>query len=356
LIAVYDIDGIRKSVDKETFSKRSNGMWRYFEFLPVIDERKVVSLGEGWTPLLKLERFGEEIGLKNLFLKDESFNPTLSFKARGMSCAVSKAVELGIDKISVPTAGNAGSALSAYCAKAGIKCFIGAPRDTPKLILDECKFYGAEVELVDGLISDAVKLIKQKVDYFDISTMKEPYRLQGKKTLGFEIVEQLGWEVPDWIVYPTGGGTGLIGIWIAINEMIEVGLIERRLPKMVAVQSSGCAPIVKAFRENKPRADFWKNAKTIAYGLRVPKPFADRLILQVLRDSNGLAIEVEDDEIFKMQREFAEMEGILLCPEGAASVVGVKKLVASGIVKSDEVVIVFNTASGLKYIQNKNGI
>jgi threonine synthase len=356
LITVYDIDGIRKSVDKETFSKRSNGMWRYFEFLPVIDEKKVVSLGEGWTPLLKLERFGEEIGLKNLFLKDESFNPTLSFKARGMSCAVSKAVELGIDKISVPTAGNAGSALSAYCARAGIKCFIGAPRDTPKLILDECKFYGAEVELVDGLISDAVKLIKQKVDYFDISTMKEPYRLQGKKTLGFEIVEQLGWEVPDWIVYPTGGGTGLIGIWIAINEMIEVGLIERRLPKMVAVQSSGCAPIVKAFRENKPRADFWENAKTIAYGLRVPKPFADRLILQVLRDSNGLAIEVEDDEIFKMQREFAEMEGILLCPEGAASVVGVKKLVASGTVKSDEIVIVFNTASGLKYIQNKNGI
>ncbi len=354
LIAIYDVDGIRGSVNRDVLSRRSNGMWKYFEFLPVIDEKNVVSLGEGWTPLLKLDRFGGELGLKNLFLKDESFNPTLSFKARGMSCAVSKARELGINKISIPTAGNAGSALSAYCARAGIKCFVSAPKDTPKLILNEINFYGAEVKLVNGLISDAVKLVKEKVDYFDISTMKEPYRLQGKKTLGFEIVEQLDWEAPDWIIYPTGGGTGLIGIWLAINEMIEVGLIERKIPRMVAVQSSGCAPVVKAFRENKPRTDFWENAKTLAYGLRVPKPFADRLILQILRDSDGLAIEVEDDDIIRMQKKIAETEGIFLCPEGSASAVAVEKLVSEEIIKRDEVVVIFNTASGLKYIQNKD--
>jgi len=354
LVAIYDVDGIKKSVSKDVLSRRTNGMWKYFEFLPVIDERNVVSLGEGWTPLLKLNRFGDELGLKNLFLKDESFNPTLSFKARGISCAVSKAVELGINKIAVPTAGNAGSALSAYCAKAGIKCFVSAPKDTPKLILDEIKLYGAEVKLVDGLISEAVKLVKERADYFDISTMKEPYRLQGKKTLGFEIVEQLGWEVPDWVIYPTGGGTGLLGIWLAINEMSEAGLIEKKLPRMVAVQSSGCAPIVRAFQENKSRADFWENANTIAYGLRVPKPFADRFILQVLRDSGGLAIEVDDDDIIKMQKEIAEMEGILICPEGSATAVAVRKLVSNEIIKRDEIVVIFNTASGLKYIQNKN--
>ncbi len=349
LIAIYDYDAIRKSVKKDDFKRRVNSMWRYFEFLPVLDEANVITLGEGWTPLIKLKRFGDLLGLKNLFLKDESFNPTLSFKARGMSCAVSKLIELGINKVAIPTAGNAGGALSAYCAKAGIKCFISAPKDTPEMILKECEFYGAEIKLVDGLISDAVKLIQERKDYFDISTMKEPYRLQGKKTLGFEIVEQLGWTTPDWIIYPTGGGTGLIGMWIAIKEFIETGLIDRKFPKMVAVQSSGCAPIVKAFKEGKKRAEFWENAKTLAYGLRVPKPFADRLILEVINESNGLAIEVDDEEIINTMKELAKIEGIIFCPEGSATAVALKKLVENGLVKNDDVVVIFNTASGLKY-------
>ncbi|MEN3038916.1 MAG: threonine synthase [Candidatus Kryptonium sp.] len=350
LIAIYDYDGIRKSINKDSFKNRVSSMWRYFEFLPVLDERKIVTLGEGWTPLLKLKKFGELLGLKNLYVKDESFNPTLSFKARGLSCAVSKAVELGIDKLALPTAGNAGSALSAYCAKAGIKCFVSAPRDTPSLILKECEFYGAEINLIDGLISDAVKVVQKRTEFFDISTMKEPYRLQGKKTLGFEIVEQLGWEVPDWIIYPTGGGTGLIGIWIAVNELIEVGLIEKKLPKMIAVQSAGCAPIVKAYNEGRNRAEFWENAKTIAYGLRVPKPFADRLILEVIRESKGLAIEVEDDEIIKMMTKLSKIEGIIFCPEGSATAVALEKLVSSEVIGKDDVVVIVNTASGLKYI------
>ncbi len=350
LIAIYDLDGMRKNVNKDSFKSRVSSMWRYFEFLPVIDERNIVSLGEGWTPLLKLEKFGDMLGIKNLFLKDESFNPTLSFKARGLSCAVSKAVELGIDKLALPTAGNAGSALSAYCAKAGIKCFVSAPKDTPSLILKECEFYGAEIELVDGLISDAVKIVQSRNDFFDISTMKEPYRLQGKKTLGFEIIEQLGWVVPDWIIYPTGGGTGLIGIWLAVSELIEVGLIDGKFPKMVAVQSSGCAPVVRAYKEGKEQVEYWQGAKTIAYGLRVPKPFAGRLILEVIRKSGGLAIEVEDEDIVKMMRKIAEVEGIMLCPEGSATVVALERLVFGGVIKGDDVVVIFNTASGVKYL------
>ncbi len=349
LIAVYDYDGIKKHVSRDSFKSRVSSMWRYFEFLPVIDEKNVVSLGEGWTPLLRLEKFGSMLGLKNLFLKDESFNPTLSFKARGLSCAVSKAIELGIDKVALPTAGNAGSALSAYCARAGIKCFVSAPKDTPSLILKECEFYGAEVELVDGLISDAVRIVQSRSEFFDISTMKEPYRLQGKKTLGFEIVEQLEWVVPDWVIYPTGGGTGLIGIWLAINELIEVGLIEKKFPKMVAVQSSGCAPIVKAYKEGKTQVEFWENAKTIAYGLRVPKPFAGRLILEIIRKSGGAAVEVEDSDIISTMKKMAEVEGIMLCPEGSATAVALEKLVSDGIIKRDDIVVIFNTASGLKY-------
>lgn len=350
LIAIYDYDEIRKNVSKDSFKSRVSSMWRYFEFLPVLDERKIITLGEGWTPLLRLGNFGDMLGLKNLYVKDESFNPTLSFKARGLSCAVSKAVELGIDKLALPTAGNAGSALSAYCAKAGIKCFVSAPRDTPSLILKECEFYGAEINLIDGLISDALKVVQKRTEFFDISTMREPYRLQGKKTLGFEIIEQLGWEVPDWIIYPTGGGTGLIGIWIAVKELIEVGLIEKKFPKMVAVQSAGCAPIVKAYNEGKSRVEFWENAQTIAYGLRVPKPFADRLILEVIRESKGLAIQVEDDEIIKMMEKLSKVEGIIFCPEGSATAVALEKLVSDEVIGKDEVVVIVNTASGLKYI------
>ncbi len=350
LIAVYDYEGIKSRIKKDDFKGRVRSVWRYFEFLPVIDERNIISLGEGWTPLLRLKRFGDMIGLKNLFLKDESFNPTLSFKARGMSCAVSKCVELGIDKLAVPTAGNAGSALSAYCSKAGIKCFVSAPKDTPDMILKELESYGAEVQLVDGLISDAVKLIQSKTEFFDISTMKEPYRLQGKKTLGFEIAEQLDWELPDWVIYPTGGGTGLIGIWLAFKELIEVGFVEKKNTRMVAVQSSGCAPIVKAFKEEKERAEFWNDAETIAYGLRVPKPFADRLILEIIRESNGIAVEVSDHEIIDTVKRLAKIEGIMFCPEGSTTVVAVEKLVESGIIKNDDIVVIFNTASGLKYV------
>jgi threonine synthase len=351
LLVIYDYDGIRQNVSRKTFEARSASMWRYFEFLPVVDVNNVITFLEGWTPLLKLEKFGRRIGLRNVYLKDESYNPTLSFKARGISCAISKAVELKINRVGIPTAGNAGGALSAYCARAGIKCIVTAPRDTPELILQEIRSYGADLYLVDGSISDCSKFIRSLGGVFDMSTMREPYRLQGKKTIGFEIIEQLSWNVPDWIIYPTGGGTGLIGIWLAIDEFIKAGLIERKFPKMVAVQSSGCAPVVEAFRRGESRVKFWKDARTIAYGLKVPEPFAGRLILEILDSSGGEAISVDDSEIIQMQRYLAKVEGILSCPEGSATAVALEKLVEFNKIKDDDIVVIFNTASGIKYFQ-----
>jgi len=307
---------------KEDLIFREKNMWRYFEVLPVMERKNIVSLGEGMTPLLTLEKSAARHGFADLLLKDESFNPTGSFKARGISAAVSKAKELGIKKCIVPTAGNAGGALAAYCAKAGIACTVVMPRHTPGVFKQECELYGAELVLVDGLISDCAKKVaalNQTGTYYDVSTLKEPYRLEGKKTMGYEIAEQLNWQLPDVIIYPAGGGTGLIGIWKAFKEMIEMGWIEgHHLPKMMAVQSQQCAPVVRVFYN----ADSWRDGfvpqPSLANGLAVPYPFGMDMMQEVLQESNGMAYAVSEEEILAGVKEFAREEGILLAPEGAA--------------------------------------
>ena len=324
------------------------------ELLPVKDGRNVVSLGEGATPLIRAKRLGEILGLKNLYIKDESLNPTGTFKARGLSVAVSKALELGIKKVGMPSSGNAGAALATYATRAGIKAIIYAPKDTPKAMLTEMTMYGAELRLVEGTIADAgreLSKVKDVEGIFDMSTMKEPYRLEGKKTMGYEIVEDLDWITPDVIIYPTGGGTGLLGIWKGINELRVMGLLkEEKLPRMVSVQSIGCAPIVKAFHEGKEYAEAWTSPKTIAPGIKVPKPYADYLILKVLRESKGTAIAVSDNEILNAIKELSKTEGILPCPEGASTLAALHKLLEQGLIDKDEVVVLVNTGSGLKYI------
>jgi len=333
---------------------RSLGLWRFMELLPVKEGKNVVSLGEGATPLIRAKRLGEILGLKNLYIKDESLNPTGTFKARGLSVAVSKALELGIKKVGMPSSGNAGAALAAYATRAGIKAIIYAPKDTPKAMLTEMTMYGAELRLVEGTIADAgreLSKVKDVEGIFDMSTMKEPYRLEGKKTMGYEIVEDLDWIAPDAIIYPTGGGTGLLGIWKGINELRVMGLLkEEKLPRMVSVQSIGCAPIVKAFHEGKEYTEAWTSPKTIAPGIKVPKPYADYLILKVLRESKGTAIAVSDNEILNAIKELSKTEGILPCPEGASTLAALHKLLEQGLIDKDEVVVLVNTGSGLKYI------
>ena len=328
-------------------------MWRYRELLPVIEDQNIVTLGEGFTPILRLRRMGGELGLENLYLKDESQIPTGSFKARGLSAAISKAKELGITKIVLPTAGNAGSAAAAYAARANIEAHVFAPRETPEINKKEILVYGAELHLVDGLISDAGKLVselKGKDNWFDLSTLKEPYRVEGKKTMGFELAEQFDWTLPDAIVFPTGGGTGVIGMWKAFAEFEALGLISSKKPKMFVVQSSGCAPLVKAFEEDKDESTFWEKAETVATGLCVPKAFADQLILKTIRESDGAAVAVTDDEIMGSVREVAQKEGILVCPEGGATLAAVKHLRDKKLVSEKETVVVFNTGSALKYM------
>jgi threonine synthase len=314
-------------------------------------EDNIVSLGEGFTPLIPLGRYADSNGFSDLLLKDEGANPTGSFKARGMSLAVSMAKELGITELCAPTAGNAGGALAAYAASAGLGSHIYMPEDTPGVNIAECRAYGAEVHLVPGLISDAAeKMGREKRDgWFDVSTLKEPYRVEGKKTLGFELAEQLDWELPDAIIYPTGGGTGLIGMWKAFGEMEQVGWIGKKRPRMIAVQAVGCAPVVRAFNAHASACEFWNNASTIASGLRVPKPFADSLILRILAESDGHAVAVSDEDILRTIRQVSAMEGVLLCPEGAAAFAGLEPLVRSGVLSRDSRVVVFNTGSGLKY-------
>ncbi len=354
LLARYDLKAARERLSPDIFNKREATLWRYRELLPVLDDRNVVSLGEGFTPVVRLKKLGTQLGLSNLYLKDESYNATGSFKARGLCIAVAKALELGIHEFCIPTAGNAGGALAAYAAVAGLVSHIFMPEDTPHINIDECLLYGADVHLVQGNISDAARaMIAAKGDksWFDMSTLKEPYRLEGKKTMGYEGAEQFGWKLPDAIVYPTGGGTGLIGMWKAFAELGELGWIDARRPKMISVQSSGCAPIVKAFDARAATSGFWQNAATCASGLRVPKAFADALILEAVYQSDGAAIAVGDEEIITCIREVAKNEGIILSPEGAATVAALSTLRERGVVNESSVILLYNTGSGFKYTE-----
>lgn len=329
-------------------------MWRWRELLPVREPANMIDLGEGDTPLLHLTNLGTELELSHLYVKDESLNPTGSFKARGLAAAVSKAKELGITKVIIPTAGNAGGAMAAYAARGGLQAYIYMPGDTPVANIEESRISGATVVLIDGLISDAAKLAGEKAraeGWFDVSTFKEPYRTEGKKIMGYELAESFDWELPDVIVYPTGGGTGLVGMWKAFKEMQAMGWLETtKFPRMVAVQAEGCAPVVKAFQNNASFCDFWTGAQTIASGLRVPKSFADRLILEDLRESNGAAVAVSDEAITAAQNYLASKEGIFAAPEGAATLAGLQKLIENRWVSPDERIVLFNTGTGLKYI------
>ncbi len=358
LLARYDLSALRRSFTPEQLKGRPETMWRYRELLPVFDERHVVSLGEAMTPLLPLPKLGEALGLSDLWLKDETRLPTGTFKARGLAMAVSKCVELGIKKVAIPSAGNAAEALSAYAARAGLECFVFMPQDAPIANQRICQAAGARVFLVKGLIGDAGRIVQQgreKYGWFDLSTFKEPYRVEGKKTMGLELAEQFGWTLPDVIVYPTGGGTGLVGMWKAFDELQALGWIDERRPRMVSVQPAGCAPIVKAFHEGRDRAEPWEDAQTIAGGLRVPKPFADRLILKVLRESGGTAVAVPDDEIRETMTLLSRTEGLYASPEGAATVAAARRLVRGGFIEPDERVVLFNCGTLLKHVDLLEG-
>jgi threonine synthase len=320
--------------------------------MPVEDPQNIVTLGEGGTPLLRADRLGTRAAFSDLWIKDESGNPTGSFKARGLSAAVSKAKELGFERIALPSAGNAGGAASAYAARAGMSCDVFLPRDTPALFRVECERYGARVTLVDGLIDACGKFVvagAAEGKWHDVSTLKEPYRVEGKKTMGYELAEDLRWELPDAVIYPTGGGTGLIGMWKAFEEMERLGWIGSKRPRMIVVQAAGCAPVVKAFAEGKPAAERWENAATYASGLRVPKPFADFLILAYVRESGGEAVAVTDDEMRAADDEIGGAEGLFVCPEGAATWAAAKKLAAGGRLDRRSRVVLFNTGTGFKY-------
>ncbi len=351
LLVRYDLDKIRQRWLRREVPNGPASMWRYAPVLPPADDA-IVTLGEGWTPLIRTRRLGARVGAEALWVKDEGLNPTASFKARGLACAISMCVELGIKKVAIPSAGNAASALAAYAAAAGLESFIFMPRDVPQANYLECKAYGAHVTLVDGLISDCGKIVAErgpKEGWFDVSTLKEPYRIEGKKTMGYEVAEQMHWELPDAIFYPTGGGVGLIGMWKAFAEMEKLGWIGSKRPKMIAVQAEGCAPIVKAFEENEPRSKFFENAHTVAAGLRVPKALGDFLVLQGVRESGGAAVAVSDEEMLEAGVELAGDEGIYAAPEGAACVAALRKLLASGLLKSSDKIVLYNTGSGLKY-------
>jgi len=354
LLARYDLARAAAALDRAEVGARPRGMWRWRELLPVRDAAHIVTLGEGDCPLLTLPRLGAALGLSTLTVKDESCNPTGSFKARGMAAAVSRALELGVKELVVPTAGNAGGALAAYAARAGLPAHIFMPDDAPAANASEVRVLGADLRLVPGLISDAGRLAAAEAaaqGWFDVSTLKEPYRLEGKKVMGYELAEQFGWTLPDVILYPTGGGTGLIGMWKAFEELAELGWLETAdRPRMVSVQAEGCAPIVRAFEAGAARADFFDNAATIAAGLRVPGPFADRLILRAIRDSGGTAVAVSDAEIRAAQRRLATTEGLFAAPEGAATLAALERLVRDGWVAPDERIVLFNTGLGLKYL------
>ena len=357
LLSIYELSGVRQHVDRDEIARRKKGMWRWSELLPVLDPENRVFLGEGDTPLLELPHLEDQLGLSQLYVKDESANPTGSFKARGLAAAVSKAKELGIEKVIIPTAGNAGGAMAAYAARAGLKAHIFMPKDTPYANIEESRMAGAEVVLVDGLISDAAGMAGEKAraeGWFDVSTFKEPYRMEGKKVMGYELAETFDWELPDVIIYPTGGGTGLVGMWKAFAELESLGWLNKtKRPRMVSVQADGCAPVVKAFEAKASFCDFWTNAHTLASGLRVPKSFADHLILNDIYESQGTAIAVSDEAITESQKQLAKAEGIFAAPEGAATLAALKKLIETGWVHPQERIVLFNTGSGLKYLDHK---
>ena len=352
LFAVYDLAAVGKldCFKQSSLREREKSLWRYRELLPLPQDAEPISLGEGGTPLLRAKALSDDV---DLWIKDESLNPTQSFKARGMSVAISMAKFLGAKKLAVPSAGNAGGALAFYAARAGLAAHIFMPRDTPRANIIECREVGAHVTLIDGLITDCGAEIargKEKEGWFDLSTLKEPYRIEGKKTLGYEIAEQLDWKLPDVILYPTGGGTGLIGMWKAFDEMEKLGWIDNKRPRMFSVQASGCAPIVRAFDAGEKFAAEFPNAHTVASGLRVPKAIGDFLMLNILRESKGGAIAVDDDEMIRTVREVGSQEGLFVAPEGAACFAALKKLRASGKIDIGQHVVIFNTGSGIKYL------
>jgi threonine synthase len=340
----YDLASLKGKLRREDLAGRVASMWRYAEVLPDVTP---VTLGEGFTPMLSSREFA------NVFIKDEGLNPTGSFKARGMSAAVTMARHYGVKKVAAPSAGNAGGALAAYAAAAGIEAHIFMPKDVPVANRMECDYYGAQLTLVDGLISDCGRMVaerKEKEGWFDVSTLKEPFRVEGKKTMGYEVAEQMNWKLPDGIVYPTGGGVGMIGMWKAFQEMEELGWIGSDRPKMVTVQAAGCAPIVKAWDEGKSVSEMWTGAETFAAGLRVPKAYGDYLVLDILKKSNGTAVAATDGEILAAMRECASVEGVFAAPEGAASLVAYQKLRDSGFFRAEDTVVLFNTGSAYKYL------
>jgi len=352
LLVRYDLKGLAAAIDKESLAAREPEFWRYREFLPVRKAENIVRLGEVLTPLLPAPNLQAEYGGGEILIKDEGRLPTGSFKARGLALAVSMAKELGVKRMAMPTNGNAGAALAAYCSRAGIETYVFCPDDTPEVNIREIAFQGANTYLANGLINDCGRIVgegKEAMGWFDTSTLKEPYRIEGKKTMGLELAEQLGWKVPDIILYPTGAGTGLIGMWKAFAELEAIGWIGSKRPRMVAVQASGCAPIVKAFEEGNKHAEPWVDAHTIAAGIRVPAAIGDFLILDAVRESNGFAVAVDDDVIQVAQEDCAKKEGILLCPEGAATLAAYKQELATGRIGKDEQAVLFNCATGLKY-------
>lgn len=356
LLAVIDVTSVRElgCFKQSSLQDRERSLWRYREVLPLPSDIEPVSLGEGGTPLLRALTFADDV---ELWIKDESLNPTQSFKARGMSVAVSMAKYLGATKLAVPSAGNAGGALAAYAARAGVEAHVFMPRDTPRANLVECRELGAHVTLIHGLITDCAAEIarrKENEGWFDMSTLKEPYRVEGKKTLGYELAEQLNWLLPDVILYPAGGGTGLIGMWKGFDEMEALGWIGKNRPRMFAVQAAGCAPIVRAFQAGEKNAAEFQDAHTIASGLRVPKAIGDFLILKILRESNGGAIAVNDEEMIRVAREVGANEGLFVCPEGAACFAALKLLRSNQKIASGERVVIFNTGSGIKYLEVYN--
>jgi threonine synthase len=354
MLARYDLQAAR-AWKKETLAGRAPNMWRYRELMPLLAEHDPVTLGEGFTPLIHAKRLGATVGLDRLLIKDESLNPTNSFKARGLSAAISRAKALGADTVFLPTAGNAGNAAAAYAAAAGMKCEVFIPRDAKQPFVDECRLYGANVTLVDGLITDAGKVASETAKprgWYEVATFREAGRAEGKKTMGYELAEQLDWTLPDWIVYPTGGGTGLVGMWKAFAEMEAIGWLApgSKRPKMVSVQTEGCAPIIRAFANGAETAGTWESAHTVADGLRVPRAVADFLILRAIRESGGTAVAVNDAEMVADMTVMGREEGVSAAPEGAASLTAIRKLAADGVIKKHESVVLFNTGGALKYL------
>ena len=353
LLARYDL-GAARAWSRDSLIGRVPTMWRYRELMPLLPGDEPVTLGEGFTPLLHAHRLGAAIGLDNLYIKDESLNPTNSFKARGQSAAITRAKALGARTIALPTAGNAGNAAAAYAAAAGLACQVFIPKDAKQPFIDECRLYGAEVTLVDGLITDAGRMaaeIGKSHGWYDVSTLKEPYRVEGKKTMGYELAEQLGWRLPDWIIYPTGGGTGLVGMWKAFDELEAIGWITGpKRPRMVSVQADGCAPIVRAFEQGTLKAAPWENARTVADGLRVPRAIGDFLILEAVRKSAGTAVAVSDADMVRDMIEIGRHTGVSAAPEGGAALSAVRRLMADGHIARQEIVVLFNTGGALKYL------